>query len=289
MSSFFQKLKQSYILGNTVQRLLYLTVGIGIISLIIQAFLPRWYNNLLPWVALSSNMEWALIRFWTFISYSFIHAGALHLLFNMLMLFFISQLFKTFFTEIQLLGVYVLGSIFAGLVYVATATLFQWNGLVVGASGAIMALLFTVTTYAPNMSVRLLLVGQVKMWHIAALVVVLDVIQLPVGNAGGHVAHLGGALFGFLYIKCLNKGVDLSGFIVRISALFSKKTANKTIFKNVYKNNNTPKGERKYNPIQTKVTKDATQQQIDAVLDKIKKSGYDSLSKEEKEFLFKQK
>ena len=289
MSSFFQKLKQGYILGNTVQRLLYLTIGIGIISLVFQAFIPGWYNDMLPWVALSSNMEWALIRFWTFISYSFIHAGALHLLFNMLMLFFISQLFKTFFTEIQLLGVYILGSVFAGLVYVVTATLFHWNGLVVGASGAIMALLFTVTTYAPNMSVRLLLVGQVKMWHIAAVVVLLDVVQLPVNNAGGHVAHLGGALFGFLYIKCLNKGIDLSGFIVKISALFSKKAANKTTFKNVYRNNNAQTGQKKYNPMQTKVTKDAIQQQIDVVLDKIKKSGYDSLSKEEKEFLFKQK
>lgn len=287
MTPFFENLKKSYIQGNGVLRLIYIISAVSLVVLLFQSFVPSLYVKMMPWIALSSNFENSLIRFWTFISYSFIHASFLHLLFNMLMFFFISQLFKTFFTEIQLLAVYIFGSIFAGLVYILTAFLFHWQGYVVGASAAIMALLFAVTTYAPNMSVRLMLIGQVKVWHLAALVVVLDVLQLPASNAGGHIAHLGGALFGFLYIQLLNKGYDMSRIIPKLQNVFNRKTKTKTPFQNVYTHHKTTN--TKYNPYQTTSEKEATQQQIDQILDKIKKSGYESLSTSEKEFLFKQK
>ena len=149
-----------------------------------------------------------------------------------------------------------------------------------------MAILFAAVTYNPYMEIRLLLIGRVKLWHIAAVVIALDLIQLPMSNTGGHLAHLGGALFGYIFIVLLRKGTDLSDGITKILNLFAHKTQtskSKTPFKKVHKN---------YTPSPTYaesriVKKDKTQQQIDEILDKISASGYDSLSKEEKDFLFR--
>lgn len=287
MRTFLHNLKNSYQMGNSVLRLIYITFALSLVLLLAQSFFSVLYQQMIPWVALSSDSRVAVLHFWTFISYSFFHASFLHLLFNMLVLFYVAQLFKTFFTEIQLLTVYVLGSLFAGLMYVGAAALFDWNGFVLGASAATMALLFAVTSYAPNMSIRLMLIGKVKVWHIAALLVVLDVLQLNTSNSGGHVAHLGGALFGFIYIQFLKKGID---FAKLTSWLSQKKPAHqrkKKTFKKVYTNQTNMSSSK---PVRSSLTeKDPVQIQIDVLLDKIKKSGYDSLSAEEKAFLFKQK
>jgi hypothetical protein len=154
----------------------------------------------------------------------------------------------------------------------------------VGASAAIMALLVASTTYQPLMEVRLLLIGNVKLWHITAVILILDLMQIQLDNTGGHIAHLSGAFFGFLYIKLLQNGTDLSVIVTNtinfFSTIFDKKQ--KTPFKKVHKTSQrkTPIRESKV------VIKDKSQQQIDEILDKISQSGYDSLTKEEKEFLF---
>jgi len=180
------------------------------------------------------------------------------------------------------LGVYILGAIFAGLFYTSLAAFFPLGGYVVGASGAIMAMLFVVTAYAPNMNVRLLLIGNVKIWQIAAVFVFFDVIQIPMGNAGGHITHLGGALYGVLYCLLLKKGIDLSAFIVSLQRIARGEKKEKNHFKKVYKNTNSSTANVTNN-------KEETQKRIDQILDKIKKSGYESLTKEEKGFLFQQK
>lgn len=144
----------------------------------------------------------------------FFHNGFFHILFNMLMLNFVGKLFVTFFTQKQLLGLYILGGILGGIVYIVSYLLFpllaNQHALLIGASASVMAILVATTTYQPEMNLRLALIGNIKLWHIAIVFIFLDFIQLPLENTGGHLAHLGGALFGFIYIKALQNGTDLS-------------------------------------------------------------------------------
>jgi hypothetical protein len=135
------------------------------------------------------------------------------------------------------------------------------------------------------MNIRLLLIGNVKLWHITAVLLILDLLQIQLDNTGGHIAHISGALFGFLYIKLLQNGTDLSRIVNAVIeffvSLFQKRKS--TPFKRVHVNPKQPTVKRESKI----VAKDKTQQQIDEILDKISKSGYDSLTAEEKEFLFK--
>lgn len=278
-------LKLQYKTGGIAMQLIFWNIGIAVVLFLLQAFVPALYGNSIVWLQLSSIPSELIFKPWTLISYAFVHASFLHLLFNLLILNFASRLFLTFFTQKQFFGLYILAAIFAGLIFVATFFLLRIEAPLVGASAAIMAIVFASATYAPMYQLRLLLIGNVKLWHIAAVFLILDLVQLPANNMGGHIAHLGGAAFGFLYIKLVQNGTDLSLIITKIldffAAIFSPKKG--TPFKKVHRNPIKPQ------PKTTSkiVTKDKTQQQIDEILDKISQSGYDSLTKEEKEFLFK--
>ena len=141
------------------------------------------------------------------------------------------------------------------------------------------------TNYSPLMNVRLLIIGNVKLWQITLAILVIDLMQIRIENTGGHIAHLAGAFFGYLFIKSLQNGTDWSKIVSSLQETFQSvfNNSNKTPFKKVHKNYKKP-DEKSASRI---VVKDKTQQQIDEILDKISKSGYDCLTKEEKEFLFK--
>jgi membrane associated rhomboid family serine protease len=277
-------LKAQYKIGGIVQKLIFWNIGIFVFFTLLGAFLGVTntvfdYYNLL---ALSSNLDLFVTRFWTLFTYMFMHAGFLHLLFNMLVLHFAGRLFETYFTQKQLFGVYVLGGLFSGVVFLLSFILIDKDATLVGASGAIMAVLIAVATYAPFMQIRLMLIGTVKLWHVAFVIVFLDLIQMPVDNSGGHLAHLAGALFGFVYIRLLQKGTDLSKGISKIQEFSENisKPKKKTPFKKVHIN-------KQKSTSFTAQEKNVNQKKIDDILDKISQSGYDCLTKEEKEFLFK--
>jgi rhomboid family protein len=276
--------KLQYRTGDITQKLIFWNVGIAIPFFILNAFAPDVFQKALDWLSLSSIISEAALKPWTFITYAFLHANFWHLLFNMIVLNFSSRLFLTYFTQKQFFGLYLLGAIFAGALFVLTDLFLQNNSILVGASGAIMAVLIAAATYSPFSEIRLLLIGNVKLWHVALALFILDLIQIPMNNTGGHLAHIGGSLFGFLYIRLLQNGTDLSKIVSNVIDYFvslfgPRKSAP---FKKVHKNvNSQPKSAK---PV---VEKDMTQKQIDEILDKISKSGYDSLTKEEKEFLFK--
>jgi membrane associated rhomboid family serine protease len=268
-----------------VQKLIFWNIGLFLVFTLLDVVLKfsKIDFNYFDVVALSSDINTFLVKPWTIITFNFFHAGIFHLIFNLLILHFSGRLFNTYFTDKQLFGVYVLGGIFSGITFVLSYFFIGKAGLLVGASGAIMAILIATTTYAPFMLLRIPLIGIVKLWHVAFVILFIDLIQLPLENTGGHLAHLGGALFGFIYIKILQSGTDLtkplSMFLDAIVNIFKPK--NKTPFKKVHRN--TTK-----NVVNSSTSKkDFTQKQIDDILDKISKSGYDSLTKEEKEFLFK--
>ncbi|MFB9077222.1 rhomboid family intramembrane serine protease [Flavobacterium procerum] len=278
-------LKLQYKFGGIAMRIIYWNIAFFIIALIF--FWPKFTGafDYPSWLALSSDPQVFMFKPWTFLTYAFFHFDFWHLLFNMMVLNFASNLFMTYFTQKQYLGLYILSALFAGIIFALSFYFSNIYGSIVGASAAIMAILVATTTYSPLMNVRLFLFGNVKLWHITAVILVLDLVQFRSGNMGGHISHLAGAFFGFVYIKLLQNGTDLSLIITRILDFFSNlfRKSPKTPFKKVYRNYNKPT-ERTTSRI---VTKDKTQQQIDEILDKISQSGYDCLTKEEKEFLIK--
>lgn len=291
-------LKMEYRVGGITQRLIFWNVGLFVVPMILFSILalsgvqlPSWdwrASGGQDWFSLSSVPGNLLWKPWSIILYSFLHHDFLHIFFNMLMLFFVGRLFLTFFTQKQLFGLYVLGGIFAGILYIISYNLIPvlsgtQSGMT-GASAAIMAILFATTAYAPMYSVRMLLIGTVKLWHIAGVLLALDLIYVSVENTGGHIAHLGGALFGYLYIVLLKNSTDLSKGVSGIIDFFANlfKPKERTPFTAVHRNTTPPPSQRPGGK-----PKDITQKQIDEILDKISKSGYDSLTKEEKEFLFR--
>lgn len=255
-------------IADTAQKLIYAIAVCSLLSFVIDIFFP-----INEWVALSSNFNESLPKFWTFVTYTFFHAGIFHLLFNLIALFYFSQLFTTYFTQRQLLAVFLFGSIFAGLFFAVIITLFDnHNSVLLGASGGIMAILFATVRYEPNMQVRIPLIGVVKLWHIAVGFLLIDLLTKFSANFGGLLAHFGGALFGVIYTTLLLQGTDLS------KVFFWSKKPKKT---------RPVAGQSQ--AFSERYSKADNQKKVNEILDKIRKSGYDSLSKKEKEFLFKQK
>ena len=280
-------LKLQYKIGGIVTQLIFWNVALFVISWLFFAILSLLGTTVdyMQYASLSSNPSDLVWKPWSILTYAFFHSGIMHIVFNMIVLNFSGRLFMTYFTAKQLLGLYVLSAIFAGISYVLIFFLLNINAPIVGASAAIMAILVATTTYYPLMELRLLIIGTVKLWHVTAVIIVIDLMQLRSENMGGHISHLAGAMFGFIFIKLLQNGTDLSAAVSRFidffANLFQKNTASP--FKKVHKNYS----RLVVKPVSKIVTKDKSQEQIDEILDKISQSGYDSLSNEEKEFLFK--
>ena len=285
--NLLEDLKFQYKIGNVGVRLIFWNLILFAVPEVVFAVLQLFHINIdyLSFVSLSTNWNDLVWKPWSILSYAFFHFGIIHLIFNMLMLHFTARLFLTFFTQKQLFGLYILSAIFSGLIFLLgyhfLPALSYVTTTMVGASGAIMAVLIATTTYQPFMEVKILIFGRVKLWQIALLFLFLDLIQLPMNNTGGHIAHLSGAFFGYIYIKLLQNGTDLSRIVDSVLSIFDKKK--KTPFKKVHVNPKKPAVKRESKI----VVKDKTQQQLDEILDKISQSGYDSLTAEEKEFLFK--
>lgn len=287
----FDDLKLQFRIGDVTTKLIYWNVALFVVPMLFFGLLQLFKIRIdyLDFVSLSTVPRALLWKPWSVISYAFFHNGIFHILFNMLMLNFSGKLFTTFFTQKQLLNLYIVSAIFGGIVYIISYMIFPAlaNSTVsmVGASGAVMAILVATASYQPTMEIRLLLIGNVKLVYFVLFLLILDLIQLPMNNTGGHLAHLGGAFFGYFYVKQIQNGTDITkwlGWCISYCTTFgmTKKT---TPFKSVHVNPRKPvqKTESKI------ITKDQTQQKIDLILDKISKSGYDSLDPQEKEFLFK--
>jgi membrane associated rhomboid family serine protease len=280
--SFIDTLKNRYSNGNIVDKLIYINIAVFIFTILISVFQGLYkgeINWLVEWFSLDDDYSSLLKKPWSIISYGFLHADFLHVLMNVIVLHFIGNLFVEYFTQKQLFSFYILGTFFGGILFIFSQNYFPLfegkSSLLVGASAGISAIFIGIATYMPNYQLKLRFIGFVKLWYLAAIWIALDVIALVGDNAGGHFAHLGGSLFGFLYVtKASNKEINIFN---GISSIFkTKRKPLKTVYKSPKKTTNTTKNT------------DLTQQQIDAILDKISKSGYDTLTKTEKEFLFRQ-
>ena len=281
--SILDNLRLRYKQGNIVEKLIYINIAVFAVTLLInvvEGLYANQQNFIVNWFSLDNSINSLLTKPRTIISYGFLHADFLHILMNLIVLYFIGNLFLEYFTQKQLLTFYLLGTFFGGVLYLFSQNYFPLfegsNSVLVGASAGISAIFIGIATYIPNYQIKLRFIGFVKLWHLAAFWIGLDFIGLIGTNAGGHFAHLGGALFGFLYVnQASNKEIKLFDFF---SNLFKKKEKPlRTVYKSKSKKRTT-----------TTQNTDLTQKQVDAILDKISKSGCDTLTKAEKEFLFKQ-
>ncbi|MCK5637093.1 MAG: rhomboid family intramembrane serine protease [Flavobacteriaceae bacterium] len=274
-------LKQKYLIGNIVEKIIFINVAIFIVTYLFNtlSFLFKSEGNfIINWFALSPHLNTIIFKPWTIISYGFIHSGFFHILFNLLFLYYIGNLFLDYFSKKQFLVYYLLGIISGGIIYLLSynylPALKTQETVLVGASAGVTAILVGIASHIPNYVLRFRFIGGIKLLYIAIAFIALDLIQIPNGNAGGHLAHIGGAIIGYLLTVYLNQG---KGIIEWFENLFISKKQKplKTVYKNKqpYKSNiNNPKGQ---------------QIKIDRILDKISKSGYDTLTKDEKDFLFK--
>ncbi|RIV32547.1 rhomboid family intramembrane serine protease [Flagellimonas lutimaris] len=239
------------------------------------------------WFLLPKDFFEFLAQPWSLVTYSFFHAGFGHIFWNMIVLYFASRIFLNLFDAQRFINVYFLGLMLGGLVFLLSynvfPTLVNSNTALVGASAGVNAVLIFVCTYLPNQEVRVIFFN-IKLWYIGVALVVKDLVLISMGdNIGGGMAHLGGASLGYVYARQLFKGHDLGVGFTKLRSyivqLFKPKEK-KAPLKTVYKKKATAKSKEAYD-------KQAKQRKIDTILDKISKSGYESLSKEEKDFLFK--
>ena len=274
---------------SVAEKLIALNVIFFVLPLLINTFLYLFkipIDSYTVWFELSSSFSELVFKPWTLISYSFLHSGFFHLFFNMYIFLFTSRLFLNLFKSNSLLNVYFLGVIFGGLLFLFSYNFFpafeNSKPYMIGSSAGVMSLLIFMSTYSPNLEVRLIIFN-VKLLYIGIAFMMLDVIQIPYGNAGGHIAHLGGALLGFFYANKLKNGVDIGLPFERIIfKSFNLFQFNKTKMNVAYKN----KSNKKFSGRNDNNSK-THQKKIDEILDKISSSGYESLSKKEKDFLFK--
>jgi membrane associated rhomboid family serine protease len=282
---FIDDLKYKYARLNALEKI----IAINVIVFLVATLLKPVIRPLLKWFELKSDLYDTILQPWSVLSYAFLHYDFFHLLFNMLWLYFVGRLFLNLFSIKTALNVYFLGAIsgavFFLIGYNALPQIFATSAYLVGASAAVRALMLFLCTYSPNQEVRVFTFN-IKLMYIGIALVVLDVIGILGDNSGGNLAHLGGAFLGYLYAKQLAKGNDIGSswerFMDYVSHFFSKKERSvrmKTVH-NRKKNKTTSRQNANTNDL-------SKQKRIDAILDKIGKSGYESLSKEEKDFLFR--
>ncbi|MGL4853347.1 MAG: rhomboid family intramembrane serine protease [Phocaeicola sp.] len=292
MGNFVTDLKQKFELGDISIRFIFVNVGIFLLSsLILVGF--RLFNHdasyLLHNLELPASIKNYIWQPWTLLTYMFMHAGVLHLLFNMLWLYWFGQLFLYQLSAKHFRGLYILGGIFGGLFYMIAYNVFPYfasslpSSYLLGASASVLAIVVATAVRMPEQQIQFMFIGGVRLKYVALFVVISDLLFITSGNAGGHIAHLGGALGGWLFSSSLRKGTDLTAWINRIWDLtisfFTPSAKPKKAKMNVHYSEK--RSDYDYNS-----RKKQQSEEVDRILDKLKKSGYASLSSEEKKRLF---
>lgn len=291
--SIIDEIKGSFKSGSALTKLIYINLAVFLAVRIIDVILrissisPAF--SVIEWLAVPADIHNLIYRPWTIFTYMFLHYEFLHILFNMLWLYWFGQIFLSYFDDKKLLSVYLVGGLAGAGLYILSFNMLPIFNQVVpvsfalGASASVMAIVIATSVYAPNYTIHLMFIGPVKLKYIAIVTVIIDVLSIASTNAGGHIAHLGGALFGYLYIVQFRKGKNITKgfdrFMDKIFSLFKPRQKFKVTYKRPM---NDMERDIQYNKSQAEKQKD-----IDKILDKIAKSGYDSLTKKEKEILFK--
>jgi membrane associated rhomboid family serine protease len=284
-------IKSSFRKGSSLTRLIYINIGVFLLLAIV-SIISYFINSqdiadkLVKLLAVPSSFKALLTKPWTLITYMFTHREILHILFNMLWLYWFGTIFLEFLDQKKLVAVYLLGGLCGAIVYIIAFNVFPVfdqmvsESIAIGASASVMAIVVSIAVYVPDYTVILFLIGRVRIKYIAIGIFILtSVLDFSV-NTGGKLAHLGGALLGFFYTVNLRRGRDLGKGINSVLDYVVTLFKPRKKFRVTYKK---PVTDYEYNK-----AKAEHQHRINEILDKISKGGYDSLTKEEKELLFKE-
>ncbi|MEZ4951582.1 MAG: rhomboid family intramembrane serine protease [Saprospiraceae bacterium] len=304
LESIWADVKHSFRFGNMVTRLIFINAAVFIFINLILLILkisnagntPEVFYDIVHFFSISSSWKHNLTHPWVFFTHMFLHKDFWHILWNMLYLYWFGRILGDLLGDRHILPAYLLGGLFGGLVYFLAAVAFPGFGLVnsyaLGASAAVMAIVVASGVAFPDYTLHLLFLGPVRLKYIVFVLVLLDLIAVTgTDNTGGHIAHLGGAFFGYLYVSQMrSRGIDWSIPVNR--TLDSIADFFKNIFqpsrkpKVVYRNKSKMKTASGNQRTDKEPVSSSHQEKLDQILDKIKQKGYESLSAEEKEFLF---
>jgi membrane associated rhomboid family serine protease len=283
------EIKLSYQHGSYLTKLIYINIAVWIVVRLVAVFLVLGGNEdlvYIEWLALPASIGQFLYRPWTLFTYMFLHYDLWHLLMNLLWLYSFGRIFLEYHQPRKLLGLYLFGGVAGGLFFMAAYNFFPYFqhaiafSQLLGASAAVIAIVVATAVYVPNHIIHLILVGPVRIKWIALFSVVLYVVNLTGDNAGGNFAHLGGAFWGLLYMSLLKSGIDISASSERFFDRLFNWSKPKRKLKVKY--NSGSYREYGYNR-----SKKDQQEEVNRILDKISTAGYDTLTAEEKEMLFR--
>jgi membrane associated rhomboid family serine protease len=288
LMSISNEIKSSFTKGDNLIRLIYINIAMFVVVNIpvLLAYLFAKKISFTPWLAVPAALPELVHKPWTIITYMFFHLDVWHILFNLIFLYWFGTIFLQHMNQRLLLNLYILGGISGALFYIAAYNLFPvflsvyYVSDLLGASAAAMAVMIAAAMRAPDFKINLFLVWSVKIKYIAIFLIALDIFTISYDNPGGHISHLGGAFAGLLFILFQKKGTDITGWMDPFwdfsKSLFYSKPKMKVTYRR-------PQSDFEYNKQKADESKE-----LDRILDKIKTGGYNGLTKEEKEFLFKQ-
>lgn len=293
MANILEEIKQSFNKGNYLTRLIYINAGVFLVVQLLSVvfYLLDISNIWFTYLELPAFFHTLMKQPWSIITYMFMHRDLIHLIFNLLALYWFGKIFIDYFSQKQLVGLYILGGIGGAIFYLIAYNItntFQYNiffSYLIGASASVMAIIFALVRYIPDEEINLALIGPVKLKYLGIGMLILDIIGTTSGNAGGSIAHIGGAVTGYLFGHLMvNSGKDITEpinkLITWVNDFFKRNKKPKfTIHKN------TSKTDEEWN-IENNNRKRENNEEIDKILDKIKKTGYANLSDEEKKKLF---
>ena len=278
---FWQDIQSRFGKLNSLEKIIAINVLFFVLPFIVSTVLFLFKTSISDWfdyVELSANIRSAIFRPWTILSYGFFHASLGHIFWNMMLLYISGGLMLNLFKEKLLLNTFFVGIIAGGVTYLISYNIFpvfsSVEGALIGSSAGVMAVLIFMASYMPNSPIRVF-VFSIPLKYIALAFIFIDLVQIPQSNAGGHIAHLGGALWGYVYQRQFLQGNDIGAWFMN-----AYEGLKKTL-------KSTPISNRSKRPRKATTTNAVDQKKIDAILDKIASSGYESLTKAEKEYLFR--
>lgn len=284
--------------SNTLKQLIIINVIVFVVLIVMRTILvltggSEIYGLIMSYLALNSYPLTFITRPWTLITYFFTHEGFLHIIFNMLNLYWFGQIVREYLGEKKLLSLYVLGGLAGGILYLLCYNFIPYfadraaSSMMIGASASVLAVVVGAATLLPNFAFNLILIGPIKIKYIAAFLVLLSISGAVGDNAGGNIAHIGGAILGWAFIKQLQRGNDMGRPVHAILGFFSRLFSRSPKMKVTHRRTSTTSSTAT-NGNKTPFGQPGkpSQNEIDRILDKISSSGYESLSKDEKQKLF---
>lgn len=297
MAGIINTLKYKFSTSSMLMKIIFINIGVFIalrIGIIICTFMNIDESSILHWIQIPSETSLLLTRPWTIISYMFIHVDILHILFNMMWLYWFGSVFLLTANAKQMFALYIYGGVCGALAYIGAFNTFPYfagtNGWLHGASASVIAIVAATAVRHPDYKMGLLFIGNISLKWIAIATIAIDFLSIDGSNAGGHIAHIGGAIIGVIYGLMLNRGVDITrpfnSMLDNIANVLRGISVSRLKYAKATSSNSHYSNDKKTGSRKQQTTTADDQQTLNTILDKIKKSGYTSLTAEEKKRLF---